>query len=215
MRAVRSEALDEDLTCSGTNLDHSVVAKDQIRTVIRDFKDKLFTDIFPGRREIPKTLIFARNDSHAEHILDVVRQEFGLGNEQAVKVTYGPERVLGNAVRTSASHRPEEAIQRFRDSCQPRIAVTVEMITTGTGIKPLECVVFMRSVKSRDLLEQMKGRGVRVIPDADFQAVTGFAQNPHRIHDDEVGLGAGVVLPSDLPVTWRMVLQYVLKAYFE
>ena len=56
------------------------------------------------------------------------------------------------------------------------------MIATGTDVKPLECVFFMRSVKSRTYFEQMKGRGVRVIDDTDFQAVSG---------EDAGGKGAG------------------------
>ncbi len=58
-----------------------MVAEDQIRTVVRTFKDKLFTEIFPGRTEVPKTLIFAKDDSHADDIVEIVREEFGKGNE--------------------------------------------------------------------------------------------------------------------------------------
>lgn len=188
-RQVRWEALDEDLTYSASALDRSVVVKDQIRTVIREFKEKLFTNIFPGRKEIPKTLFFAKNDNHAEDILDVIREEFGIGNDEAVKVTYKPEKALGDAKRPSASHKPEDVIQRFRNSYLPRIAVTVDMIATGTDIKPLECVVFMRTVRSRGLFEQMKGRGVRVIPDADFQSVTRDAKSKtHFVIVDAVGV---------------------------
>jgi len=188
-RAVRWEKLDEDLAYSGSALDRTVVSMDQIRTVIREFKDKLFTDIFPGRKEIPKTLFFAKNDHHAEDILEVIREEFDLGNKEAVKVTYKPERSLGDGTKHSASGKPEAVIQRFRNSYQPRIAVTVDMIATGTDIKPLECVVFMRTVKSRGLFEQMKGRGVRVIPDADFQAVTPDAKvKTHFVIVDAVGV---------------------------
>ena len=180
-RAERWEVLDEDLTYGASQVDRSVVVPDQIRTVLKTFQEKLFTEIFPGRTEIPKTLIFAKSDDHAEDILRVLREQWPLSNESAVKVTYKPERDPspalpggrgGDARRKSASHKPEEVIQAFRNSYNPRIAVTVDMIATGTDIKPLECVVFMRSVKSRGLFEQMKGRGVRVIPDADFQAVT-------------------------------------------
>ena len=171
-RAERWEVLDEDLTYGASQIDRSVVVPDQIRTVLKTFQEKLFTEIFPGRTEIPKTLIFAKSDDHAEDILRVLREQWPLSNEAAVKVTYKPERQVGDAKRKSASHKPEEVIQAFRNSYNPRIAVTVDMIATGTDIKPLECVVFMRSVKSRGLFEQMKGRGVRVIPDADFQAVT-------------------------------------------
>ena len=182
-REVRWERLDEDLTYDASVLDRSVVAKDQIRTVIQKFHGELFTSIFPRRREIPKTLFFAKSDAHAEDILEVVREVFGLGNEQAVKITYKPEQVIGpdgEPKKVSASKRPETLIQAFRNSYQPRIAVTVDMIATGTDIRPLECVVFMRAVKSRILFEQMKGRGVRVMPDADYQALT--PDNPAKTH---------------------------------
>jgi type I restriction enzyme R subunit len=188
-RELRWQALDEDLEYSGTQLDRSVVVPDQIRTVVREIRQKMFTDIFPGRREIPKTLIFAKSDDHAEDILRILREEWSLSNEAAVKVTYRPERKEGDTGGKGASHRPEELIQAFRNSYNPRVAVTVDMIATGTDIKPLECVVFMRSVKSRALFEQMKGRGVRVIPDADFQAVTPDAQQKtHFVIVDCVGV---------------------------
>jgi len=169
-RAVRWETLDEDLSYGAKALDRSVVSIPQIRTVICEFKDKLFTEIFPGRTEIPKTLFFAKDDSHAEDILEVIREEFGLGNNEAAKVTYKPERALvAEGKRLPASRKPEAVIHLFRTRPMPCIAVTVDMIATGTDIKPLECVVFMRSVTSRSLFEQMKGRGVRVMPDTDFQ----------------------------------------------
>jgi type I restriction enzyme R subunit len=188
-RALRWQTLDEDLGYTSGALDRSVVAKDQIRTVIREFRDKLFTEIFPGRTEIPKTLIFAKNDNHAEDVLEIIREEFGIGNEQAVKITYRPEKGLGDVKRVSASHKPDDVIQRFRNSYQPRIAVTVDMIATGTDIKPLECVVFMRSVRSRGLFQQMKGRGVRVIEPADFQSVTPDAlTKTHFVIVDAVGV---------------------------
>jgi type I restriction enzyme, R subunit len=188
-REVRWEALDEDLTYSASQVDRSVVVPDQIRTVVRELKDKMFTDIFPGRSELPKTLIFAKSDDHAEDILRILREEWPLSNEGAVKVTYKPERQEGDARRRSASHKPEDLISAFRNSYNPRVAVTVDMIATGTDIKPLECVVFLRTVKSRGLFEQMKGRGVRVIPDADFQAVTPDAgQKTHFVIVDCVGV---------------------------
>ena len=199
-RAVRWDTLDEDLTYQASALDKSVVAEDQIRTVVQEFENKLFSEIFPGRREVPKTLFFAKSDSHAEDILDAVREVFGMGNEEAVKITYKPEsRVSGGSRRLSASRRPEVLIKAFRNSYQPRVAVTVDMIATGTDIRPLECVVFMRAVKSRMLFEQMKGRGVRVIPDADFQAVTpDAATKTHFVLVDCVGVCEEQ--PTDPPV---------------
>ncbi|MBA2664192.1 MAG: DEAD/DEAH box helicase family protein [Bradymonadaceae bacterium] len=188
-RQVRWETLEEDIVYTASQVDRSVVVPDQIRTVLRELRARMFTDIFPGRSEIPKTLIFAKSDDHAEDILRILREEWSLSNEAAVKVTYKPERLDDSTKRKSASHKPEELIQAFRNSYNPRVAITVDMIATGTDIKPLECVVFLRAVKSRGLFEQMKGRGVRVIPDADFQAVTPDAkQKTHFVVVDCVGV---------------------------
>jgi len=125
-RKLRWEQLDEDLQYQSNQLDRDVVAPDQIRTIIRTFKERLFTEIFPGRTEVPKTLIFAKDDSHAEDIVHIVRDEFGKGNDFCKKITY----------RTQ--EKPEELIASFRNSFNPRIAVTVDMISTGTDIKPIE-----------------------------------------------------------------------------
>jgi len=167
-RKVRWEQLDEDLEYTGAQLDRAVVAPDQIRTVIRTFKEKL-PEIFPGRTEVPKTLIFAKDDSHAEDIVHIVREEFGKGNEFCKKITY---KVTGE--------KPEDLIASFRNSYHPRIAVTVDMISTGTDIKPVECLLFMRDVKSPVYFEQMKGRGTRTISPTDLTAVTPDA--PYKSH---------------------------------
>jgi type I restriction enzyme R subunit len=177
-REVRWEMLDDDLSYAAEELDRDVVAKDQIRTVIRTFRDKLFTEIFPGRTHVPKTLIFAKDDSHADDIVQIVREEFGKGNEFAQKITY----------RTTGK-KPEDLIAEFRNSYFPRIAVTVDMIATGTDIKPLEIVLFMRSVKSRSFFEQMKGRGVRVINKDDLKVATPDAiGKDHYVIIDAVGV---------------------------
>jgi type I restriction enzyme R subunit len=160
-RRTRWEKLDEDLAYTAQQLDRAVVARDQIRTVLETFRDKLPTEIFPGRSEVPKTLIFAKDDAHADEIVQIAREVFGKGNEFAAKITY-----------KSTGRKTDELIAEFRNAYNPRIAVTVDMIATGTDVKPLECVFFMRSVRSRTYFEQMKGRGVRVINEADFRAVT-------------------------------------------
>ena len=173
-----AEELDEDLTYTAGQLDRDVVAEDQIRAIIRTFRDNLFTEIFPGRTEVPKTIIFAKDDSHADDIVDIVRTEFGKGNEFCQKITY----------RTTGVP-PEQLIAAFRNSYHPRIVVTVDMIATGTDIKPVEIVFFMRNVQSRNFFEQMKGRGVRVISPTDFNAVTPDAPNKDRfVIIDAVGV---------------------------
>ena len=172
------EQLEDELTYTSNQLDRDVVAIDQIRTVVRTFRDNLFTEIFPGRTEVPKTIVFAKDDSHAEDIVDILRTEFGKGNEFCQKITYKTTGVS-----------PENLLQSFRNSYNPRIAVTVDMIATGTDIKPVEIVFFMRNVRSRSFFEQMKGRGVRVISPTDFQAVTPDAQNKDRfVIVDAVGV---------------------------
>ena len=170
--------LDEDFEYDPNELDRSVQTPDQIRKVITTFRDRLHTEIFPGRTEVPKTLVFAKDDNHAEKIVEILREEFGKGNEFAQKITY----------RTTGT-KPEDLISAFRNSYFPRVAVTVDMIATGTDIKPVEIVVFMRSVKSRSFFEQMKGRGVRVCNPADLQAVTPDAKvKDHFVIVDAVGV---------------------------
>jgi len=177
-REIRWKQLDEELEYTPTQLDRDVVAPDQIRTVIRTFKEKLFTEIFPGRKEAPKTLIFAKDDSHAEDIVHIVREEFGKGNEFCKKITY-----------KTTGEKTEDLIASFRNSYYPRIAVTVDMISTGTDIKPLECLLFMRDVKSRVYFEQMKGRGTRTVSPTDLAAVTPDADHKtHFVIVDAVGV---------------------------
>lgn len=177
-RKVIWEQLDDDFIYTSNQLDKDVVSPDQIRTVIRTFKEKLFTELFPCRKEVPKTLIFAKDDSHAEDIVHIVREEFGKGNEFCKKITY---KTMGE--------KPEDLIQAFRNSYNPRIAVTVDMISTGTDIRPLECLIFMRNIKSAVYFEQMKGRGTRTIDPTDLNSVTPDASHKtHFIIVDAVGV---------------------------
>ena len=164
-RKVRWDTVDEPIEYSAAQLDRAVIAEDQIRTILQTFRDKLFTELFPGRKTVPKTLIFAKDDSHADDIVQIVREVFGKGNQFATKITYRPK-----------DGKAEDLLQAFRNSMYPRIVVTVDMIATGTDVKPLECLVFMRSVKSRTYFEQMVGRGVRVIDETEFQSVTDDAK---------------------------------------
>lgn len=158
-RRERWEQLEEDFSYDPHELDRKVTSPSQIRTVISAYKDSL-EELFPGRKEVPKTLVFAKDDNHAEEIVRIAREVFGKGDEFCQKITY----------RTSGA--PENLISAFRTGYNPRMAVTVDMIATGTDIKPLEALLFMRAVRSRVLFEQMLGRGTRVISDTDFQAVT-------------------------------------------
>lgn len=155
------EAVDEDIEYTGKQLDKDIVNKSQIRTIIKAVKENL-PKMFPDRYspstgggqgeavfEVPKTLIFAKTDSHAEDIIEIVREEFGEENKFCKKITY------------QSKEDPKAILSQFRNDYYPRIAVTVDMIATGTDIRPLEVLLFMRDVKSRSYYEQMKGRGTR------------------------------------------------------
>jgi type I restriction enzyme R subunit len=201
-RKMRWETLDDNLTYGSSQLDRDVVARDQLRTIIRTFKERLFTEIFPGRTEVPKTLIFAKDDSHADDIVQMVREEFGKGNDFAQKITYrtGTARVVtkkkaadGGEIEevtwVNSGIKAEDLLSSFRNSYNPRIAVTVDMIATGTDVRPLEIVFFMRDVHSRLLFEQMKGRGARVVTETELQAVTPDAKSKtHFVIVDAIGL---------------------------
>jgi type I restriction enzyme R subunit len=183
-RKKRWEQLDEDVVYSQTELDDKVVNPNQIRTIIHTFKEHL-PEMFPDRTdekgefEVPKTLIFAKTDSHADDIIQIVREEFGEENRFCKKITYN------NKIED-----PKNVLAQFRNDYHPRIAVTVDMIATGTDVKPLECLLFMRDVKSRNYFEQMKGRGTRIINLDDLKKVTPSAKltKDHYVIVDAVGV---------------------------
>ncbi|MCW1843890.1 DEAD/DEAH box helicase family protein [Prosthecomicrobium hirschii] len=177
-RAERYETLSEDFSYTPDQLDRSVLVPNQIRTVLETYRDSLFTELFPGRREVPKTLIFAKDDHHAEEIVGLVREVFGKGNDFAKKITY----------RTDGGD-PEALIRAFRNDYNPRVAVTVDMIATGTDVKPIEVLVFLRDVKSELYFEQMKGRGARTISPEKLREVTPDAEAKTRfVLIDAVGV---------------------------
>lgn len=182
-RKKRIELQDEDEAYSARQLDKDVVNPNQIRTIIRTFRDHLpfiFKDRLDnnGNFEVPKTLIFAKTDGHANDIIDIVREEFGEENKFCKKITYRSE------------EDPKSTLSQFRNDYYPRIAVTVDMIATGTDVKPLECLLFMRDVKSRNYFEQMKGRGTRTITLDDLKKVTPSAKftKDHFVIVDAIGV---------------------------
>ena len=176
-REKRWKQLDEDVDYKPTQLDKDIVNPSQIRAVIRSFKENVFTSLFPRRKEVPKTLIFAKTDSHADDIIQIVREEFGEGNEFCKKITY-------------AAENPESVLSSFRNDYYPRIAVTVDMIATGTDVKPIECLIFMRDVRSKNYFEQMKGRGTRTLNKDDLKKVSPSAteNKDHFVIVDAVGV---------------------------
>lgn len=182
-RKKRWEITEEDYEYKNTKLDTDVVNPSQIRLIIKEVR-RVLPQIFPerffkdGTFEVPKMLVFAKTDSHADDIIKVIREEFGEGDDFCKKVTY---RITEN---------PKTVLSQFRNNWAPRIAVTVDMIATGTDVKPLEVLLFMRDVRSANYFEQMKGRGTRTISYDDLQKATQTAQHTktHFIIIDAVGV---------------------------
>ena len=177
-RLKRWEELDQDFEYKAQQLDRSVTTPDQIRTDPGGLPGQAeFTELFPGRDWVPKTLIFAKDDNHAEEITHIAREVFEQGNEFCKKITY------------QTAESPKELIKRFRTDPMPRIAVTVDMVATGTDIRPIEALIFMRDVKSEIYFEQMKGRGARIIQSSDLKQVTPDAEAKTRfVLIDAVGV---------------------------
>lgn len=183
-RKKRWELQDENENYTANQLDKDIVNPNQIRLIIKTFKEHL-PEMFPdrytenGEFEIPKTLIFAKTDSHADDIINIVREEFGEGNSFCKKITY-----------RNKDEDPKSVLAQFRNDYFPRIAVTVDMIATGTDVKPLECLLFMRDVRSRNYYEQMKGRGTRISTLDDLRKVTPTAKHTkdHFVIVDAVGV---------------------------
>lgn len=181
-RQKRWQQEDEDTEYTRNDLDKKVVNPSQIRNIIKEFRKAIKREIFPNRvdengdYEVPKTLIFAKTDSHADDIIKIVREEFDEGNDFCKKVTY------------KIDEDPKSLLNRFRNSYYPRIAVTVDMIATGTDVKPLEVLLFMRDVKGINYFEQMKGRGTRTIDSDKLMQVTRTANSKtHFVIVDAVG----------------------------
>ncbi|MDH5328106.1 MAG: DEAD/DEAH box helicase family protein [Gammaproteobacteria bacterium] len=167
----RYQVLDQEEEYSVQQIDRSIIAPNQIRTIIQTFKERVFKDIFPNRSGewLPKTLIFAKDDDHADRIVKTVLEEFGESNAFCKKVTY-----------KVGKKTAEDTIAELRTNPRLRIGVTVDMIATGTDIRPLEIVMFMRDVKSPGYYEQMKGRGTRVIGEDELRRVTPDAKQKTR-----------------------------------
>ncbi|SDX12301.1 type I restriction endonuclease subunit R [Thiocapsa roseopersicina] len=172
-RKKRWAETEDDTAYTAKELDRSVVNVSQIRKVIQAMKTAVETQIFPARKETPKTLVFAKTDSHADDIINILREVYGQGNAFCKKVTY------------RAEEDADSILSSFRNDYNPRIAVTVDMIATGTDVKPLEVLLFMRDVRSRGYYEQMKGRGVRSLDGDSLKRVKQLRrrrQEPLRAH---------------------------------
>lgn len=151
-RTERWEIADADEHYEGKDLDRSVVNFDTIRVILSTLRDSWKTwQYFADRNEIPKTLIFAKDDSHADDIIRIAKDVFDEGDDFIKKITYQSE------------ESESELLHNFRNEYYPRIAVTVTKIATGTDVKCIEILVFMRDIRNENFYEQMLGRARRVL----------------------------------------------------
>ena len=156
----------ETKTYTNKELNRSVINPAQIKLILSTYRDVVYTELFndPQREAnfdyLPKTLIFALNETHASNIVQIAKEVFGRTDDRFVqKITYS----AGDS---------NELIRQFRNDKDFRIAVTCTLVATGTDVKPLEVLIFMRDVESLPLYIQMKGRGVRTIGDEQLRNVT-------------------------------------------
>ena len=190
-------------------LNRSIINPAQIKLILETYRDAVYTELFtdpqrePNMDYLPKTLIFALNENHATNIVQIAREVFGYNDNRFVqKITYS----AGDS---------NELIRQFRNDKDFRIAVTCTLVATGTDIKPLEVVMFMRDVASEPLYIQMKGRGVRTIGDEQLRNVTPNAYSKDCFYlVDAVGVTEhekSITTPSDGATTKLMSLKELLE----
>ena len=152
-------------------LNRSIINPAQIKLILSTYRDVVYTEMFcdpqrePNFLYLPKTLIFALNENHATNIRNIAREVFR---------EVCPDADMKRYVQkiTYSAGDSNELIRQFRNDKDFRIAVTCTLVATGTDVKPLEVVMFMRDVASAPLYAQMKGRGVRTIGDEQLRNVT-------------------------------------------
>ena len=190
-------------------LNRSIINPAQIKLILETYRDAIYTEMFtdPQREAnldyLPKTLIFALNENHATNIVQIAKEVFGHNDNRFVqKITYS----AGDS---------NELIRQFRNDKDFRIAVTCTLVATGTDIKPLEVVMFMRDVASEPLYIQMKGRGVRTIGDEQLRNVTPNAYSKDCFFlVDAVGVTEhekSITSPSDSATTKLISLKELLE----
>ena len=193
-------------------LNRSVINPSQIKLILETYRDSVYTEMFtdpqrePNMDYLPKTLIFALNENHATNIVKIAKEVFSRTDDKFIqKITYS----AGDS---------NELIRQFRNDKEFRIAVTCTLVATGTDVKPLEVVMFMRDVVSESLYIQMKGRGVRTIGDEQLRNVTPNAfSKDYFFLVDAVGVTEHIQIPTrsstdDEPthvITFKELLEHI------
>lgn len=206
---VKTVSSKETKTYTNKELNRSIINPAQIKLILSTYRDVVYTELFndpqrePNMDYLPKTLIFALNEAHATNIVQIAKEVFGRTDDRFVqKITYS----AGDS---------NELIRQFRNDKDFRIAVTCTLVATGTDVKPLEVVMFMRDVESLPLYIQMKGRGVRTIGDEQLRNVTPNAFSKDCFYlVDAVGVTEHektIPTASDEPTTKTITLKELLE----
>lgn len=151
------DQLEDERQFSSTEIEQKITAPESNRKIIQEIA-KYAYEHEERTGHFPKILIFAVNDlphtSHSDQLVRICREVFNQGDEFVQKITGNPN-----------VDRPLQRIREFRNRPNPKVVVSVDMLTTGVDIPALEFIVFLRPVKSRILWEQMLGRGTRRCPE--------------------------------------------------
>lgn len=148
---VERATLPDDIDFEVEQFNKSVVTVPFNRAIAQE----LTKYIDPGDGE--KTLVFAVSDAHADILVNELRAAF--------RNAYGP--LPDDTIRkiTGKVDHVGKLILSYRNDPLPKIAVTVDLLTTGVDIPRITNLVFMRRVNSRILYEQMLGRATRLCPE--------------------------------------------------
>lgn len=161
-RRAQYEQLDEDLAHAGPDGPAQIVGSEQLAAVVTAFRNAL-PSLFPERTDrggaVPKTVVFALNDAHADDVVAYIREVFGVGNAFCQKITQGSDRV-------------EQLLRDFRTTPQFRIAVVTDLISGVTDMRAVECMLILRDVRSTAYYEQLLAQGTQRIAPAELRAVT-------------------------------------------
>jgi len=213
---VKTVSSKETKTYTNKELNRSIINPAQIKLILSTYRDVVYTELFndpqrePNMDYLPKTLIFALNEAHATNIVQIAKEVFGRTDDRFVqKITYS----AGDS---------NELIRQFRNDKDFRIAVTCTLVATGTDVKPLEVVMFMRDVESLPLYIQMKGRGVRTIGDEQLRNVTpnAFSKDCFYLVDavgvteHEMTIPTASDEPTTKTITLKELLERISHGYF-
>ncbi|MCB9779937.1 MAG: type I restriction-modification system endonuclease [Alphaproteobacteria bacterium] len=141
----------DEVTIEVDRFNQAVVTESFNRVVCEELANHIDPSL-PG-----KTLIFAATDAHADLVAKLLKEAFD--------AMYGPTEDAAVCKITGNAHKPGQLIRFYKNETNPRVAVTVDLLTTGIDVPEIVNLVFIRRIRSRILYEQMLGRATRQCPE--------------------------------------------------